>query len=64
MNPARRILRNRIRKRLNELMAQHTGQDLEVIERDTERDRFMDAEQSVEYGLVDEVVNSRNAAGS
>ena len=51
-----------IRQRLNELMAEHTGQDLEIIERDTERDRFMDAEQSVAYGLVDEVVNSRNAA--
>ena len=37
-------------------MAEHTGQPLEVIERDTERDRFMDAEQSRDYGLVDEVV--------
>jgi ATP-dependent Clp protease protease subunit len=51
-----------IRQRLNELMAEHTGQDLEIIERDTERDRFMDAEQSVAYGLVDEVVNNRNVA--
>lgn len=51
-----------IRERLNRLMAEHTGQPLEVIERDTERDRFMDAEQSREYGLVDEVVNSRAAA--
>ncbi|MEJ2532607.1 MAG: ATP-dependent Clp endopeptidase proteolytic subunit ClpP [Halioglobus sp.] len=48
-----------IRQRLNELMAQHTGQPLEVIERDTERDRFMNAEQSRDYGLVDEVVTSR-----
>jgi len=48
-----------IRKKLNELMAMHTGQSLEVIEQDTERDRFMDAEQSKEYGLVDEVVSSR-----
>ncbi|MDX1734900.1 MAG: ATP-dependent Clp endopeptidase proteolytic subunit ClpP [Halioglobus sp.] len=48
-----------IRKRLNELMAQHTGQPLEVIEADTERDRFMNADQSKEYGLVDEVVKSR-----
>jgi ATP-dependent Clp protease protease subunit len=52
-----------IRKKLNELMAVHTGQSLEVIERDTERDRFMDAQQSVEYGLVDEVVTSRGVAG-
>ena len=50
-----------IRERLNRLMAEHTGQPLDVIERDTERDRFMDAEQSREYGLVDEVVNSRTA---
>lgn len=48
-----------VRQRLNELMAQHTGQPLEVIERDTERDRFMNAQQSVEYGLIDEVVESR-----
>ena len=48
-----------IRQRLNELMAAHTGQSLEVIERDTERDRFMDAAQSKAYGLVDEVVSSR-----
>jgi ATP-dependent Clp protease protease subunit len=51
-----------IRERLNRLMAEHTGQPLDVIERDTERDRFMDAEQSRDYGLVDEVVNSRAAA--
>ncbi len=49
-----------IRQRLNELMAAHTGQPLEVIERDTERDRFMDAGQSKAYGLVDEVVESRS----
>ena len=48
-----------IRERLNRLMAEHTGQPLEVIERDTERDRFMDAEQSRDYGLVDEVVQAR-----
>lgn len=51
-----------IRRRLNELMAEHTGQDLETIERDTERDRFMNAEQSCEYGLVDEVVTRRASA--
>ena len=48
-----------IRQRLNELMAQHTGQELETVERDTERDNFMNAEQSKEYGLVDEVVAGR-----
>ncbi|TGD73652.1 ATP-dependent Clp endopeptidase proteolytic subunit ClpP [Mangrovimicrobium sediminis] len=51
-----------IRKKLNELMAEHTGQPLEVIERDTERDRFMNAEESKAYGLVDEVVNKRGHA--
>ena len=51
-----------IRERLNSLMAAHTGQSLEVIERDTERDRFMNAEQSKEYGLIDEVLNSRAVA--
>ena len=48
-----------IRERLNQLMAEHTGQPLETIERDTERDRFMNAEQSKEYGLIDDVVNNR-----
>ena len=49
-----------IRKRLNELLAHHTGQEIATIEADTERDRFMNAEQSLEYGLVDEVVQSRS----
>jgi len=48
-----------LRERLNTLLAEHTGQSLEVIERDTERDRFMSSEQSVEYGLVDEIITSR-----
>jgi len=51
-----------IRRRLNELMAEHTGQTLETIERDTERDRFLNAEQSKEYGLVDEVIDRRATA--
>lgn len=51
-----------IRKRLNELMAHHTGQSLETIEQDTERDRFMNAEQSMAYGLIDEVVSRRGGA--
>ena len=48
-----------IRQRLNELMAKHTGQSVETIERDTERDNFMNAEQSCSYGLVDEVKTAR-----
>ncbi len=50
-----------IRQKLNELMAEHTGQPLEVIERDTERDRFMNAVESKEYGLIDEVVERRTS---
>ncbi len=49
-----------IRERLNKLMADHTGQDIETIQQDTERDRFMNAEQSCEYGLVDQVVGARS----
>ena len=48
-----------LRERLNRMLSEHTGQPMDVIERDTERDRFMSAEQSVEYGLVDEVIASR-----
>lgn len=48
-----------LRERLNGLLAEHTGQTLETIEQDTERDRFMSAEQSVEYGLVDQVITTR-----
>jgi ATP-dependent Clp protease protease subunit len=48
-----------IRQRLNELMAKHTGQSFETIERDTERDNFMNAEQSKAYGLVDQVLSER-----
>jgi ATP-dependent Clp protease protease subunit len=48
-----------IRQRLNELMAKHTGQSFETIERDTERDNFMNAEQSKAYGLIDQVLSQR-----
>ncbi|MBI1397624.1 MAG: ATP-dependent Clp endopeptidase proteolytic subunit ClpP [Betaproteobacteria bacterium] len=48
-----------LRERLNELMAKHTGQDIKTIERDTDRDNFMSAEASVEYGLVDKVLMDR-----
>lgn len=49
----------KIRERLNQLMAKHTGRPVDVIERDTERDNFMSAMQSKEYGIVDEVLESR-----
>jgi ATP-dependent Clp protease protease subunit len=53
-----------LRHRLNELMAQHTGQSIKVIERDTDRDFFMSAEQSVKYGLVDKVLTSRTESAA
>lgn len=49
----------KIRDRLNEIMAHHTGRTKEEIARDTERDNFMTAEQSKEYGLIDEVLTQR-----
>ncbi|MGO2341840.1 MAG: ATP-dependent Clp endopeptidase proteolytic subunit ClpP [Vibrio litoralis] len=50
-----------IKQRLNNLLAEHTGQPLEIIERDTDRDNFMSAQQSVDYGLVDAVLEKRPA---
>ncbi len=49
----------KIREKMNEIMAKHTGQDIETIHRDTERDNFMSADESKAYGLIDEVVSSR-----
>jgi ATP-dependent Clp protease protease subunit len=51
-----------IRERLNQLMAHHTGQDYETIAKDTERDNFMNAVASKEYGLVDEVIDTRTVS--
>src|SRR5271156_2410025 len=51
---AREILR--IKRQLNELMAEHTGQSVKQIEKDTDRDNIMTAEEAKEYGLVDEVI--------
>ena len=48
-----------IRKRLNRYLSENTGQPIEVIERDTERDHWMSAEEAKAYGLIDEVVSSR-----
>ena len=52
---AKEILR--LRSKLNEMLAHHTGQPLNVIERDTDRDFWMDAEGAKEYGLIDEVLH-------
>jgi ATP-dependent Clp protease protease subunit len=51
---AREILR--VKRQLNELMAQHTGQSVKQIEKDTDRDNIMTAEEAKEYGIVDEVI--------
>ena len=49
----------RTREKLNRIMAEQTGQPIEVIERDTERDNFMTAQQAMEYGLVDKIIAHR-----
>ena len=54
---AKEILR--LKKSLNEIMAHHTGQPVETIDRDMERDNYMSADAAKEYGIVDEVVKSR-----
>ena len=54
---AREILRTR--SQLNELLVTHTGQTLKRIEKDTERDHIMTADQAHEYGIIDEVVRQR-----
>ena len=54
---AERILK--MRQKINQLMADQTGQPLDVIERDTDRDNFMSAEEARDYGLVDKVIVSR-----
>ena len=54
---AKEILR--LKKTLNEIMSFHTGQPVETIDRDMERDNYMSADAAKEYGIVDEVVKSR-----
>src|SRR5512140_78586 len=49
----------RLKKRLNEILVRHTGQPLKIIERDTDRDFFLTAEEAVEYGLVDQIITER-----
>jgi len=50
---------NRVKKNLNRILSENTGQPLKVVERDTERDNFLTAEQAAEYGLVDRVIEKR-----
>ena len=54
---AREILNRKAK--LNEIFAKHTGQDLKTVERDTDRDNFLSAEQALSYGIVDKVLSSR-----
>jgi ATP-dependent Clp protease protease subunit len=54
---ANRILN--IKKKLNTILSERTGQPLEVVERDTERDNFMEADEAKEYGLIDEVMTKK-----
>ncbi len=51
-----------LRAKLNEIMAHHTGQPIERIERDTDRDNFLSAQEAADYGLIDKVLVSREAA--
>ena len=51
-----------LKQRLNEMLAKHTGQPVERIDRDTDRDNFLSAEGAVEYGIIDKVLTSRSEA--
>ena len=48
-----------MRRRLNQLLSENTGQPLEVVERDTERDHFMNADEAVAYGIVDKIIEKK-----
>ncbi len=48
-----------LRQRLNEILAKHTGQNVDTIAKDTDRDNFLSADEAVKYGLVDNVLSSR-----
>ena len=49
-----------LKQRLNEIMAKHTGQTIEVVEKDTDRDNFLSAEDALKYGIIDKVLESRS----
>lgn len=52
----------RTRERLNHILAENTGKPIETIEKDTDRDYIMTAQEALEYGLIDEIISSRNKA--
>jgi ATP-dependent Clp protease protease subunit len=49
----------RIKKRLNDILVHHTGQPLEKIQADTERDYFMTADEALKYGIIDEIITKK-----
>jgi ATP-dependent Clp protease protease subunit len=51
-----------LRERLNRLMSQHTGKPVEQVEQDTDRDNFLTAEQALDYGLIDKILQNRAAS--
>jgi ATP-dependent Clp protease protease subunit len=53
-----------VRDRLNRILAKHTGQSVEKIKQDTDRDNFLSATDAVEYGLIDKVLEKRGEAGA
>ena len=53
-----------LKRKLNEMLAHHTGQSIETIERDTDRDNFMSAEDAVKYGLIDRVLTNRTESAA
>ena len=55
---ARELLK--LKEKLNKILANHTGKSIEEVERDTDRDNFMSAQEAMEYGLIDKVITSRN----
>jgi ATP-dependent Clp protease protease subunit len=59
---AKEILRTR--ERLDQILAEHTGQPLERVKLDTDRDNFMSSDEAVEYGIIDEVLQGRSTSGS
>ncbi|MDW5417618.1 MULTISPECIES: ATP-dependent Clp endopeptidase proteolytic subunit ClpP [unclassified Iodobacter] len=59
---ARELIKTK--RSLNEMLAKHTGQSIEAVERDTDRDNFMSAAESKDYGLIDDVLQSRSVAAA
>ncbi|MCR5537247.1 MAG: ATP-dependent Clp endopeptidase proteolytic subunit ClpP [Succinivibrio sp.] len=54
----------RVKNKLNEILAHHTGRDLEEVKQDTDRDNFMTAQDALEYGIIDKVITNRSEIGN